>query len=127
MWLNSVWYVWSQICGQNYFVFPLTPERNQHFIVGYNIFWQSQVRVSRIKETITNKRSSRFSNKSSCQHKKMYRERNGENDYRCWGKDEIIEFTIRLIPIDTLCKCLNNSIAQVSLCRSLAGKILIVK
>ena len=57
----------------------------------------------------------------------MYRERNGENDHQCWGKDEIIEFTIRLIPIDTLCKCLNNIIAQVSLCRSLAGKILIVK
>ena len=61
---------------------PLTPESDQHIISPYNITPESHIRLTRIKEIITNYRGSLFLNKFSLSAPwKTYGEQYGEYAY----------------------------------------------
>ena len=64
---------------------PLTPKGDQHIISHYNVTSKSNIKVTRIKEMITNKKSSKLLNKFSLSAlKEMYRKQYGEYAYWCY-------------------------------------------
>ena len=63
---------------------PLTPKSDQLMISPNNITLESNIKVTRIKEMITNWKSSWFLNKFSLlAPQEMYREQYGEYAYWC--------------------------------------------
>ena len=63
---------------------PLTPKSDQLMISPNNITLESNIKVTRIKEMITNLKSSWFLNKFSLSApQEMYREQYGEYAYWC--------------------------------------------